>query len=180
MSSTLADVNKAWRAFIRTNLQMPADSVKPANHVGRTSPQSQPFATLLLSDISPTGKDDCLSLAIQGSADFLSEVIIGQRLIRASVQFFGDAAVTQCHRLSTFLGSERAAGQLRQMGFGLVNRSAVRDLSATVDATWENRASLDVTFHAIASMTFEQHFLKSCSFVIRCEHSTKSFEVQLP
>ena len=55
---TVDDINKLIRQFVRENLGMPENSVRPANQTAPTGKQSEQFATVLITMIASAGEDD--------------------------------------------------------------------------------------------------------------------------
>lgn len=168
------ELNKTLRAFIRVGLDLPENRVRPGNHAGKTAPQNELFATVLITDITPTGHLDHVH---HDRGDTLSEEVVGQHKVTASIQFYGPHAMITALRLKSYLETDTATTQLAEMGLGVVNTSALRNLSQVSDATWEERGQFDFSFHILAGFANSVHYFKSFEFVIHCEHSTKHFEV---
>lgn len=144
----MTDFDKNIRTLIRTLLAMPANSVRPADQNAPTGTVSQQYATVKVIYQDATGSDE-IRLA-NAASNNVTETIIGQRLLLASVNFYKGDAIAKARRLVTLLGSTQAIQLMQQLGLGLVRTTQVRDLTALVDTKWEERGQLDIEFHAIA------------------------------
>lgn len=144
----MTDFDKNIRTLIRTLLAMPANSVRPADQNAPTGTVTKQHATVKVIYQDATGSDE-IRLA-NAASNNVTETIIGQRLLLASVNFYKGDAITKARRLVTLLGSTQAIQLMQQLGLGLVRTTQVRDLTALVDTKWEERGQLDIEFHAIA------------------------------
>ena len=107
---TVDDINKLIRKFVRETLGMPDNSVRKANQTAPTGPQDEQFATVLITVIDSTGEDD-RHLANEATPSLnVSETLIGQRRLVASIQFFRGDAYTKACRLNTLLSMSHGAG----------------------------------------------------------------------
>lgn len=148
--STVADINKLIRQFVRETLGMPPDSVRPANQTAPTGKQSEQFATVLITLVDSTGEDERRMANEAAPSLNVSETIIGPRRLFASIQFFrGDAYMKAC-RLNTLMSMSSAVDGLQALGLGFVRASPARNLTAVVDAGWEERSQIDLEFYLVA------------------------------
>lgn len=146
----VSDINKLIRTFIRETLAMPADSVRPANQTAPTGNQTDQFATVLITVIDSTGEDDRRLANETAPSLNVSETLIGQRRLVASIQFFRGDAYTKACRLNTLLSMSSSVDKLQAIGLGLVRASPARNLTGVIDAGWEDRAQIDIEFHLVA------------------------------
>ena len=77
----------------------------------------------------------------------LDQTIAGFREHTVSINVFRDSARDVARRIRTGLVRDAISDLFYSAGVGLGVRSSVRELSATVNGTWEERAQLDVTLH---------------------------------
>jgi hypothetical protein len=146
-------VNKQVRELVRSVLAMPADSVRPANQNAPTGTVDMQFATVLITDIKPTGWDDIRVENEASPSTSLQESVVGQRHMVASVQFFRGDAYSQACKLRTLLSLSSSIDKLQAAGLGFVRASAAKNLSAVVDTAWEERAQIDLEFHLVVKET---------------------------
>lgn len=145
-------ISKNIRTLVRELLDLPANSVRPANQNAPTGKEGQDFATVLVTYIAPTGQDDLRRENVPASTD-VSETVEGQRELLASVNFYRDGAFTKASRLPALLSTSRAIERMQVLGLGLVGTSQPRNLTAVVNTKWEERGQIDLTFHVIDSET---------------------------
>lgn len=178
--SAVADINKLIRQFVRETLAMPANSVRPANQSAPTGTQTDQFATVLITFIDATGKDDRkLANEVLPSTN-VAETITGHRRLMASVQFFrGDAYMKAC-RLVTLMSMSASIDKLQAVGLGFVRSSAARNLSGVIDAAWEERAQVDLEFYLVAKETQSIPTYGTVPISVTTESSTTSSEVIAP
>lgn len=147
---TVDDINKLIRQFIRVTLNMPADTVRPANKTAPTGKQTDQFATVLITLIEPTGQDERkVSNEVSPSTN-VAETITGQRHLIASVQFFRGDAYTKACRLEALMSMSSSIDRLQAIGLGFIRASPAKNLTAVVDAGWEERGQIDLEFYLVA------------------------------
>lgn len=142
-------VGQKLRELIRVALDMPADSVRPANQNAPTGTMDQQFATVLITYIEPTGWDDMRLVNEAGPSTNVTESAVGQRHIVASVQFFRGDALTKATRLKSLLAMSAQIDKMQSMGIGFVKAGQVKNLTAVIDTYWESRAQIDLEFYLI-------------------------------
>ena len=178
--STVADINKLIRQFVRETLSMPPDSVRPANQTAPTGKQSEQFATVLITLIDSTGEDERRVANEAAPSLNVSETIVGPRRLVASIQFFrGDAYMRAC-RLNTLLSMSSAVDRLQAIGLGFVRASPARNLTAVVDAGWEERAQIDLEFYLVAREVQSIPTYGTFPITVSTESSSTSIEVTAP
>lgn len=177
---TVDDINKLIRTFIRETLAMPADTVRPANHTAPTGKQTEQFATVLVTVIDETGQDDRKLTNDAAPAQTVTETIVGQRKLMASVQFFRGDALTKAIRLKTRMSLSSSADRLAAINLGFVRASQPRNLTAIVDAAWEARAQIDLEFHLLAKEVQSIPTFGRFPINVSTEFSTTSSEVIAP
>lgn len=178
--SNVSDINKLIRQFVREVLGMPENSVRPANQKAPTGKQDEQFATVLITLINPTGEDD-RTLANEDSPSLnVAETLTGHRSLTASIQFFrGDAYMKAC-RLSTLMSMSSSVDKLQAIGLGFVRASAARNLTAVIDAAWEERGQIDLEFYLVAKETQSIPTYGRFPITVATEISTTSSEVIAP
>lgn len=147
---TLDDINKVLRQFVRETLGMPENSVRKANQSAPTGKQTDQFATVLITLVEPVGQDDRVLLEEDAPSLNVTEVVIGQRRLIASVQFFRGDAYTKACRLQTLISLSSVIEKAQKAGIGSITASAAKNITAVVDAGWEERAQIDLEFYLIA------------------------------
>lgn len=177
---TVDDINKLIRRFIRETLALPENSVRKANQTAPTGKQSEPFATVLITLIDATGKDDRRLDNEAAPSLNVAETIIGQRRLVASIQFFRDGAYTKACRLNALLLMSSSVDKLQAIGLGLVRASPVRNLTAVIDSAWEERAQIDLEFHLVAKEVQSIPTYGTFPISVTTESSTTSSEVTAP
>lgn len=137
------------RTLLATVLGLDPSTVRPANQNGPTGNLSQPFVTVLVTDITEIGIDET-TMVDQGVDGELVELMSGWRRIIASVQFFRQtnnfAPKTIASRLQGLLRGSVARMHMNHFGLGLVRVGHVTDLSQVVDAYFEQRAQVELEF----------------------------------
>ena len=177
---TVDDINKLIRKFVRETLGMPDNSVRKANQTAPTGPQDEQFATVLITVIDSTGEDD-RHLANEAAPSLnVSETLIGQRRLVASIQFFRGDAYTKACRLNTLLSRSSCVDKLQAIGLGLVRASPARNLTGVIDAGWEDRAQIDLEFHLVAKDVQSVPTYGTFPISVSTGSSTTSSEVTAP
>lgn len=177
---TVDDINKLIRTFIRETLAMPADSVRPANQTAPTGKQSEQFATVLVTVIDDTGQDDRKLANDAAPALTVTETLVGQRKLTASVQFFRGDAYTKACKLSSRMSLSSSVDKLNAIGLGFVRASPPRNLTAIVDAAWEARAQIDLEFYLVAKETQSIATYGTFPVTVKTATLTTSSEVTAP
>lgn len=177
---TVDDINKLIRTFIRETLAMPADSVRPANQTAPTGKQTEQFATVLVTVIDDTGQDDRKLTNDAAPALTVTETLVGQRKLSASVQFFRGDAYTKACKLSTRMSLSSVVDKLNAINLGFVRASPPRNLTALVDAAWEARAQIDLEFYLMAQEAQSITIYGTFPVTVKTATSTTSSEVTAP
>lgn len=177
---TVDDINKLIRKFIRETLALPENSVRKANQTAPTGKQSEPFATVLITLIDATGEDDRHLDNEDAPSLNVTETIIGQRRLVASIQFFRDDAYTKACRLNALLSMSSSVDKLQAMSLGLVRASPARNLTAVIDSAWEERAQIDLEFHLVAKEVQSLPTYGTFPVSVTTGSSTTSSEVTAP
>lgn len=171
-------LGRQLRELIRTGLAMPANSVRPANQNGPADGGEQ-FATVLLNVLAPTGTED-ERYVNEPTGNNVTESIVGQRTVLASVQFFRGDAMTKAARLWQVLNLSANLEKLQNMGVGLARASNPRDLSAVEATRWESRAQIDIEFHLVAKESASTPTFGTFPVQIATETLTTTNEVHEP
>lgn len=171
-------LGRQLRELIRTALGMPANSVRPANQHGPAD-DGNPFATVLLTPLTPTGVED-ERYVNEATGNNVTETIVGQRSVLASVQFYRGDAMTKAGRLWQVLSLSANLEKLQNLGIGLSRASNPRDLSAVENTRWESRAQIDIEFHLIAKESTSTATFGTFPVQIATETLTSTNEVHEP
>ena len=147
---TVDDINKLIRQFVRETLGMPENTVRPANKTAPTGKQTDQFATVLITMIAPTGEDERQMKNEAMPSLNVSESVTGMRRLVASVQFFRGDAYTKACRLNTLMSMSSSVDRLQAVGLGFIRASPAKNLTAVVDAGWEERGQIDLEFYLVA------------------------------
>lgn len=178
--SNVPDINKLIRQLVRETLGMPPDSVRPANQSAPTGKQTESFATVLVTLIEPTGEDERRLANEPAPSLNVSETVTGPRRLLASIQFFRADAYTRASRLKALMAMSSVTARLQAMGLGFVRASAARNLTAVVDASWEERAQIDLEFYLVAREVQSIPTYGTFPIDVATESSFTSFEVTAP
>lgn len=130
---------KALRGLLRTSLNLDNNQVVPSN---KPFPRGgKPFITVNLVTSQPIGV---------GKRDFLgdeeTEVIRTSFDSLVSLNFYGENANAFAIRAQAILQSSFVQAELHKLNTALYNTSAIRDLSGSLGAGYEERAQLDLNF----------------------------------
>lgn len=177
---TVDEINKLIRTFIRETLAMPANSVRPANQTAPTGKQDEQFATVLVTVIDDTGQDDRKLTNDAAPALTVTETLVGQRKLTASVQFFRGDAYTKACKLATRMSLSSVVDKLAAINLGFVRSSPPRNLTTLVDAAFESRAQIDLEFYLAAQETQSIPTFGRFPISISKDSSTTSSEVIAP
>lgn len=172
---TTDDLNTAVRNLVRAVLEMPDGSVRPANQLAPAGDQTREIATVLILAADELGTPARSVEQTDPDADESTiEVLETPVRFVASVQFYRRPAInangsrgtdaTGAARYGTHAFSRAVLlGQRLQlsssietcarMGLCLNDVSGARNLAALVDANWESRGQVDLTFTVISRIT---------------------------
>jgi hypothetical protein len=176
----LKTVNQKVRELIRVALDMPANSVRPANQNAPTGTMDMQFATVLITVINPTGWDDSRVENEASPSANVQESAVGQRHFIASIQFFRGDAFTKACRLRTLLSLTNSIDKLQAAGLGFVRASAAKNLTTVVDTYWEERGQVDLEFYLVAKETVSTPTYGRFPIAVSTTSSTTSSEVTAP
>ena len=146
----LKDLNKRVRALVRTLLDMPANTVSPADQNAPTGSVDEQFATVRLSVIKAAGNDEYRYS--NKPADEVEEAVVGQRWVMASVNIFRGDAYSKAQHLIAMLSTTKAIQLMQQLGLGLVNTSQARNLSTVSNTLFEERGQIDIELYVISDV----------------------------
>lgn len=159
------ELSRAVRFLVRTVMDMPADSVRPAEQVAPVGGQTIEFATVKIFSLTDVGTPATSEENIGGDPDNVTTHVDQTKRFKASVQFFKSPPTTkdpvgkakkslaafdraQSLRQRLWLPSSIAA--MNEMRIGLLDVGDARDLTALADTVYESRGSVDLTFNVIA------------------------------
>jgi len=136
-----------------------ADSVELATEIeviyaNQDAPRpKESYATVFVTPSSRLGFDRITYT--NGAGAELDEAIDGHRLLMASISFFKENAFINASTFLTKLQSNSQITFFKNNGLGFVSTSEIRDLSEVDKNLWEERAQLDLTFHALSNFSEE-------------------------
>jgi hypothetical protein len=152
------------RSLIEQVMGMPPNSVRPANQAFPAGGQTDKLVTVFLTSCDDLSIDTTYELVnpadpTQGTNEvtqvpkqFLCSVNFYRGTVAADpegIAEYGASAMDQASRFIQLLQFSVNIDLMTSLGLAFVTSSKPRDLSALVDATWESRAQIDVTFMAI-------------------------------
>lgn len=164
---TTDELGAAIRSLVRVVMDLPENTVRPANQLAPTGDQVTEFATVNVIMTDPIGQP---SRAVDQTDpdDELSTVEAIEVPIKvvASVNFYrspiadptgaarhSSAAFDRAVQFGQRLHLSSSIETMARMGLCLTDVSGARNIPAVVDANWESRGQLDVTFQVIARTT---------------------------
>jgi hypothetical protein len=162
---------------------MPAGSVRPANQNGPTGNLTKPdntanqFATVLLNTIERRGWDDERLENEAAPSTNVTQTIVGQRHLVASIQFFRGDAYTKAERLRALLQTANAITQLQAAGLGVIRVGQALNLTALVDTYWEERGQLEVELSLVTAEQASVATYGKFPITTETESQTNSTEV---
>ena len=149
----LVSINTKVRTFIQGVLGLPIDRVRPSNQVGPVGQPSENFATVFISELGPVGSDVYQYNPDASIANNVLESILGTRSLMASVNFYKAGALTLASRFHALAFTSRAIALLNAQNLGLYGISRVRNLTALIDTSWEERAQIDIEIYLLSKET---------------------------
>ena len=176
----LKTVNQRVRELVRTLLDMPANSVRPANQNAPTGTVDTQFATVLITSVNTTGWDERRLINEASPSTNVQESTVGQRHVIASVQFFRGDAFTKACRLRTLLDLSMATDKMQAAGLGFIRASPAKNLTMVVDTFWEERGQIDIEFHIMTQETVSTSTFSQLRIDVKTNSSTTSSEVTTP
>jgi hypothetical protein len=153
------------RELVRRAMEMPANSVRAADQLVPAGGQIDEFAEVRLLTVEDVGTGGAKSIATTGDVpDDTSEERVDQvKRIMASVNFYrapaADAAGLVVYNSRAFaraasleqrLQLNDSVALMNQMGLLLERAGRPRNLTGVIDATFESRGQVDLTFTVVA------------------------------
>lgn len=177
-------LNDLLRGFLRTLMNWPANSFRPAHQLAPTGLPAEAFATVLIASMAPTVDPVLGSISkwkdVPPPSTNVEESVFLQHRILTSINFYRGDALMSASQLAILLQSAGAIESMQKIGLGLVSCSAVRNLSGVDDAVWESRAQLDVTFAVVAYATLTLATYNIFRFEMSTEEATSIKEITAP
>lgn len=154
-------LNLAVRQLVRLALDMPDNSVRPAEQSAPAGGQTAEYATVKIISCEGLGWAN-RSIEDDGHGGSVEVVGLPEQFV-ASVNFYGSStkdavgkarysneAFDRAARLERVLQLSGNVDRMTTIGMLLVKASAPRNLAALVDATWQSRGQVDLTFTCMA------------------------------
>lgn len=173
-------INKVFRQLFRELLDMPENSVRPANQGAPAGSKEEQFATVLITNIDGTLWGEYKLKDEEAPSLNVAESVTVQYTVSLSVQFFRGDAYTKAQRLGLLLQTSSAIARMQTLGVGLVGASTARNLTAVVDTYWEERGQIDLEFHLIAQEIMSVPTYGTFRIDVSDKSSTTSSEVTAP
>jgi hypothetical protein len=187
-------LNLAMRNLLVAVLGAPPATVRPADQTAPAGGQVDEFITVKIMDCQGLG--GARDVVSDGRGGFVEEIQQVKRFT-ASVNFFktatadpakrarrSNAAFDRAARLEQLLHLSASIETMQAMGLGLLDASAARNLAALVDANWESRGQIDLTFDVINREALPITTVVSAPVSITVQEgavdATRNFEVTTP
>lgn len=155
----IEDVTRIICGLVRTVMEMPANSVRPSDQKAPTGGQTKEFATVKIISARLAGHPGS---SYVNAGDDLTERVDAVHVMSVSVQFFRSpqadaaglakysrAAFDKAVRLRQRLHMAAHVELMRTLGLGLLDVGEARDLTTVVDASYESRGQIDLTFNVV-------------------------------
>lgn len=196
------DLSIRVRRLVRTVMEMPANSVRPAEQLAPAGGQTTEIATVKIIACDDAGWP-AYSLEENADPTLVTEHLDVPKVFVASIQFFrrpavnadatggktavgiakySNAAFDRAARLAQRLQLSAGLELMTSLGLGLLEVGHPRNLSAIADATWESRGGVDVTFSAIARESADVNAILSAELDVTVQPdptTTSTIEVTL-
>jgi hypothetical protein len=170
------NVNDVLREVIREQLNLPANSVRPANQNAPTN--DSPYITVLVTALNSTGWDD--NKLKPGSVNQVIETVQGTSLCRVSIQAFKSNAVFLLSLLKAKLQHSSAVEKLRLHNITVSRFLAVTDLSAINGTFWEERSRLEIEVYVVVKSEAVLDTFGTFPITVSTENLTSTSEVIEP
>ncbi len=160
----------AWliRDVVRQALVMPANSVRPANQANPVGPADEEFATVLIQSAEASPDPAVREIAVADQPTLMDFTLDDVQTLQCSVQFFksrgasgnsgmdtaglpkySSVAFDRAARLPQRLLLPDSVERLFRYGMGFIDASTPKNLTAIVDALYESRGQIDLTFAVV-------------------------------
>jgi hypothetical protein len=139
--------NAALRTIIQTLLEMPDNSVRPAN---QNAPMYKGEIYMTVQIISEVGQgtDDSSWQDVDGDDLHAIETMSGVRITSANIQHYNGDAIGQLRLLADRLQSYMGTQYLEDAGFGYIVVASITDLTGLLpDAEYQTRATMRFDFY---------------------------------
>ena len=134
------------------------------------------YATVFISPEEKTGYD---KTEYANSTLELDETVSGLRRVTASINFFRDGARGGASLLKSKLQSNKLIEFFKTNNLGFAGISLIRDLSEVNKEFWEERAQLDLIFHALSISTEEVLAIKEADINGQTETGENIYNVNI-
>jgi hypothetical protein len=160
----------AWllRDVVRLALGMAANTVRPANQANPVGPADEEFATLLITSVQASPDPVVREIAVTAQPTLMDFTLDDVQTLQCSVQFFKSRGANSTNGMDTAglpkyssVAFDRAVRlpqrlllpdsieRLFRYGIGFIDASAPKNLTAIVDALYESRGQIDLTFAVV-------------------------------
>lgn len=140
---TLANISVTGGAsqpiFTVTTLENPVEVTVIFSDQDAPKPFPYPFATVRLINISKIGQEELRG--VDQDDVFRS---VGQRKLSVSVNFFGDDPMEEARSLFDSLGKESVQHKFRSVGFAVLDKGTIQNLTTMLETKFEPRSQFDL------------------------------------
>lgn len=178
MPLDLTATNASLRSIFRDALSMPANSIRPANQSAPTGDITEPYGTVLVTEVDTQGVDQ-QTYADQGVVGELLETISGTRKVMVSFQLFRVNAYNDCVRLGTLLRRASCLRALNNAGICLMRVGKATNITQVIDTLDEERAQIELEFSISSVEQSVVATLASVDINVTVDNKSNSTEVKL-
>ena len=140
------DTNAKLRTIIQTLLEMPDNSVRPANQNAPIYKGEVYMTVQIISEVGQ-GTDDP-GWQDNGEDLYAIQTMSGVRITSANIQHYNGDAIGQLRLLADRLQSYMGTQYLEDAGFGYIVVASITDLTGLLpDAEWQTRATMRFDFY---------------------------------
>lgn len=186
MSTSIDNVNLAIRNLVRFVMNMPDGSVRPSDQLAPAGAQTREFATVKIISVHDVGRSEAyepipdVTEAVTYDLETGSEIVASINFYRSpaknpvGIATYSNSAFDRAQRLGRLLWAEPNVVLQDQMGIGILSSTPARNLTGVVDATWESRGQIDVTFGIVNQELFQVATIASVELAVTAQTSSGS------
>ena len=110
----------------------------------------QAYADVNVNLITPIGWEEVVNIDRTIDSD-VNSFISGYREVMYSIQFYFDDALSNAHKINIGIMRNSIQETIRAAGLGYTSKTAVRDISESLENGWEKRAQFDLVLSVIGT-----------------------------
>jgi hypothetical protein len=142
-------LNRDIRKVITLCTGLAPAEVRPANQLGGAT--GDRWATVLILAQKSAGDVHTWANVPNSPTKQVTETADVHVAITVSVQFFRQGALTSANKLRDRITLTSALQLMQSLGLGFIRCSVPKDLSAVVNANWEERAVCELDFYVVST-----------------------------